>query len=282
MGSLRIERAVLERCSLAVRRRDCLRKLEAIGDALPADEQDARWLAEWDAALLDGCADAGEARSRHALAKQRVDAWRALEQALDGRHLTRVRGLATPPVLRNYPPAERRRAEIDDLVRKAEQAERVLEVLLSGAAGAFTEADLEFVRGNPELFQPYREQLEELLKRWLEGEVQLQAGDPPALTEARTGAVTARWPWPWPHFGKVFYCRVATDPGRFFNTPAEPRGSAKLYGNDHARTGGFSVVPMPGWRKAYVTVWPVIDLGWGGEIAGRPLKLGPFPLAAPR
>src|SRR5205823_5822327 len=141
----RLERPSLDRCRLAVRRRDCLRRLCAMDPGLPLDEQDALWVQHWDEPLLEGCADGLPHRARYRLAAERLAAWRELEEALRTRDLERAGAAAANPLLAGYPPRQRREQEVEELVRATAKVERVLGMLRRRSASGFTETDLEFI-----------------------------------------------------------------------------------------------------------------------------------------
>jgi WD40 repeat protein len=269
------------RCELAVRRRDCLDNLAAILDSLSADEQDLSWLRAWDTSLLNACADADPHRERHRLAEERRRAWRVLEQVLDARDLDRVREAASHPLLGDYPPARRRRREIEALVRRAERRQQIVARLTEGGAEPLGGDDLEFVRENSGLFEPYRQQIEGPLRDWLTSRAWLAAATPPWQHEPDGAGVTVRWTWP--HAARISSCLVATDAGRFLTAPEEAReGVAELTPHEHQRgRGGLRLPAPPEGGRLFVTVWPAIDLGWT-PLVGPPLHLGPVPARAER
>ena len=74
----------------------------------------------------------------------------------------------------------------------------------------------------------------------------------------------------------VSNCMVATDPLRFLERPEEARnGTQKLNPDIHRLGGGASFSVPQGYRKVYVTVWPVVELGWV-RLIGPPLHIGPY------
>lgn len=277
-GSLQCSRTVIERCELAIRRRDCLRALEAIGAALPTDEQDAEWLRLWDRALLEPCTDAARARQRFHIARERTRAWHEFEGVLGARDLRRIKDAVAHPLLAGYPAVLRRQPDIDELLQGAAKLELCEDLLRRGDPSGFANGvDFQFVREHPEYLLPHRDRIEGLLQRWLNNEVRMSACDPPFVTAADGSRVTVRWTWPY--FGRVSHCRVATHTARFFATPDEAEkakvGTARLNAEDHRRAGGMSVSVLPGRRAIYVTVWPAIDLGWTELVGDRPLNVGP-------
>lgn len=278
-GGLRATKTIFERCELAVRRSECLRKLEKIQTTLPLDEQDAGWLRDCDEPLLRDCHDAAAALARYRLARERTQLWQTLSDCLGNQDLARVRVLARHRLMADYPPALRQRAEIDQLLQQADHFDRILQVLQPGQGCALTGEDLRFVRANPKLFQSQRGQIEKLLSDWLANEVRLQPGDPQWEMTAE-GGVKVRWTWP--QFGRVNYCRMAADPGRFLPLPADAKqGAVTVTVEEHRRCGGGMPLLLLGSRgRLYVTIWPALDLGWA-ELLGRPLEIGPIHLGSP-
>jgi hypothetical protein len=278
-GSLRLAKTVVTRCRLAVRRRNCLRRLQAIDASLSLDRQDALWVQCWDDALLEGCLDARPYRTRYRQAAARSAAWKELEDVLRHRDLARVRTAAANPLLADYPPRADRAEEIEELLRQAKQAERVRELLRQRRAAEFTAADLQFIRDNEAMFRPCRGELEDVLGEWLNGPLGLRPGSPAYAADGRSGGVTAKWVWP---HECVRYCQVVVDPDSFFETPEEAaEGTTRVFAESYRRAGGLPLPLLPRWRRAYLTVWPVIDLGWL-QLRGQPLKLGPVPLLGVR
>jgi hypothetical protein len=64
-----------QRAELAQQRSDCLAQLRAIGEPLPADEQDRRLVAGWNEDLLADCPEAVVLRVRYEKARDRLRAW---------------------------------------------------------------------------------------------------------------------------------------------------------------------------------------------------------------
>jgi hypothetical protein len=278
-GSLRLEKSIIQRCRLAVQRRDCLKRVRSIDSSLPLDEQDALWEEQWDEPLLEPCHDARQDRPRHRLAVQRLGAWRTLEQALDRRDQAQVRAALANPLLKDYPPCLRRAKEIDALLGVSEQPEQARRLLRECRKRGFTEADLEFIRANEALFRPCQDELEEVLGTWLDKDLRLRPSSAQWLADPRSGVVTVRWVWP---HDTVRYCYVVTDPDQFYESPGEaPHGYSKVLAENHRRAGGLPLPALPRWRRGFVTVWAVIDLHWT-QLLGQPLRLGPVPLLAAR
>jgi hypothetical protein len=277
-GPVRRSSEDLQRCEIAVRRRDCLRKVQAIPTSLPLDEQDHIWHKTWDDALLTGCADAVPYQARSRLAQERLQAWKELEEVLGRQDLMALVKAAVRPILKGYPPLLRRRAEIEVLLRLAKLLQRMkTRQKQKGSAGELmTSEDLAFLRDNQNLLEPYRALVESLCKDWL-SRLPLEPGTPPF--RPASGDRDAIALWNWPGFGLIDSCRVAQDPARWYETPDEAPDRMMNWTMDNHRScaGGVPVPNLYDVAHIYVTVWPVLDLGWL-QVAGRPLQLGPVPV----
>jgi hypothetical protein len=233
----------------------------------------------WDDTLLESCLDARPYRGHYLLAAARVSAWKELEGVLQRRDLARVQSVAANPLLADYPPRVARAEEIEELVQQARKAERVRELLRQRRVSGFTNADLQFIRDNEAMFRPLQRELEDVLGEWLAGPLGLRPGSPAYTADGRSGGVTAKWVWP---HECVHYCHVVVDPDSFFEIPEEAEGgTTRVFAESYRRAGGLPLPLLPRWRRACVTVWPVIDLGWL-QLRGQPLKLGPVPLPGVR
>ncbi|HYT91725.1 MAG TPA: hypothetical protein VEL76_23630, partial [Gemmataceae bacterium] len=271
-GSLRLDKVVIERCTVAVQRRDCLDRLDAIDADLPLDQQDAEWLRLWDEELLRHCHDADAAHVRYTQAVERRAAWQALEKALAEGNAKQVRKLATDPLLTDYPPLLAAAPQIHDLLHRAEAAEHIFAVLAEGKVGAFTADDLRFIAEHEELFKAHKTQIVELLERWLVTEGRLEKLATPFVVNLPEGTVTARWTWP--HFGRISYCLVAADARRFYERPEDCK-TYRLTAEGHRPNTGIVLPVSPrGQSQLRVTVWPVIDLKWC-KVTGARLIMGP-------
>ncbi len=262
------------RCELAVKRRDCLNKLQTINPHLPLDEQDAEWLATWDEPLLKTCADAAGLRPRCDEAAKRTRAWLALEKALRERNLDGVGKLAADPLLIGYPPLERSRALLDVMLAQGRQLE-VVRLLLAGQI-ELTGEHLRFVRENPEVVGPYRGEIATLLLGWLTKAGKLQGSTPAWVLGPGPNSALVRWAWPY--FDRVTHCLVVTHPDRFLQAPDEVGGDAgRIDATEFRRAmGGFRIgLPPAGRGRVFVTIWPVIDVGWT-DLVGQPLHVGPI------
>jgi hypothetical protein len=270
---------VAARCELAIRRRDRLRALDAIPASLPIDEQDAQWAAGWDHALLADCHDAREHRVRHTRAVERVAAFAELERALGRGDAVAVKRLARDPKLAGHPGVARQKGEIDTLIARSERVERLIAAARNGQADAFLgEAEPALLAAHAAAFAPYRDRIAEWVDRRLQQGDVLHPADPMFLPDPTGTAVTARWAWAQPRLVRT--CLVATDTLRFLERPEEARqGTFNLDPETHRRGRGGTTCAVPiGCRKLFVTVWPVVDLGWDRRV-GPPLRLGPYIVA---
>ncbi len=275
-GTWPVNAAVAARCVLAINRRDLLRTLDAISSALPLDEQDAQWAALWDNSLLADCGDAREHRARYSSALARNAAFAELEQGLLAGDAIKVKRFARDPILAEHPGLARRKPEIDALIAKSEQVERLLAAAKSGHVDAFlAEAEPGLLAAHAIEFRPYQSQIAAWIdKRLGQGDI-LRAADPMFLADPGGHVVTARWAWQQPQL--VQRCLVATDTRRFLERPEDAtRGTVNLDPDMHRRAKGGSAFALPpGTAKLYVTVWPVVDLGWDRRI-GPPFRIGPY------
>jgi hypothetical protein len=280
-GTWPADPAVAERCLLAIRRRDLLRVLDAISPALPLDQQDAQWTASWNQALLADCADAREQRARHAIALARNAAFAELERGLESGDAIKVKRLARDAILADHPGPARRKAEIDALIAKSEQVERLLAAARAGHAEAFlAEAEPGLLAAHATEFSAYRAQIAAWIdQRLRQGDI-LRPADPMFLADSGGNSVTARWAWAQSQL--VRRCLVAFDTRRFLDRPEEAtRGTVNLDPDTHRRSKGGSAFTVPaGSAKLYVTVWPVVDLGWDQRI-GPPFRIGPYSPGSP-
>jgi hypothetical protein len=261
---------------LAVHRRQCLLRLEAIKPITPLDQRDQQMLSLWDDDLLGGCADAEALRQARATAAARVEAWQALKDALAADDRDRILALASQPLLADYPPFLERQAELQDLTKQTQALRQLKELLERGGARALVEGlDFGYLRAHPELYLPYRQGIEALLTRWLEETKLAAKSEAPPRQDPLTGLVPVRWTWPY--FGPISHCRVAVSAERCFETIAEAKGQTMHWDADAHRQagGGMEVQPIAGSRRMFVTVWPAIDLAWT-ELIGPALHIGPI------
>ncbi len=228
-------------------------------------------------ALLADCHDAREHRARHAEAVARIAAFAELEQALKRgdavavKRLARDREAGRSP--RPGPPAGRDRGP-DRQERTGRAA--------GGRRSAAARPRRSSPRPSPALlvahaaeFAPYRDRIAAWVDQRLQQGDVLRPADPMFLPDAGGTAVTARWAWAQSRLVRT--CLVATDTARFLERPEDARrGTLNLDPDTHRRAkGGTAFVLPPGCRKLYVTVWPVVDLGWDRRV-GPPFRIGPY------
>jgi hypothetical protein len=274
LGTWPSDPAKAARCDLAIRRRDRLQILDGIAGDLPLDEQDARWVASWDLALLDDCQDARDHRTRYDQAVARIAAFDELERALSDRDTTAVRRLIREPRLAGHPGLVRRKAEIDELIATSERVDRLKAALQSGDARAFlAEAEPGLLTTHTAEFRPFRGQIEAWVNDLLrQGDI-LRAAEPPFFNGATDATVVARWIWKQSRLVRT--CLVASDSSKFLDRPEDARRGTQRLNPDMHRVAGGACLSVPDeWRRIYVTVWPVVDLGWA-RMTGPPLRIGP-------
>jgi hypothetical protein len=244
-------------------------------------DQDRKWISYWGRHkdLLLKRRDTDELRDRLTLAVRRTQACNDLNAALDARDMFKIKELhdAHAAMLRNYPPLAARQGELTDLLSKADRVLAIQHKLTSRGT-ALTVEDLQFLRENHTAFsQAAKDVIVARIKSRLKSDAKLIAGHPPirVLPNGRFPSITANWNWS--SFGLVSHCLVAVDRARHLANPveAEQYNLLRCRIEDHTREGGGKrVLPPPGARELYVTVWAVVELGWT-TVYGPPLHLGP-------
>ena len=158
--------------------------------------------------------------------------------------------------------------------------ERLIAAVRGGKAESFlAEAEPALLVAHAAEFAPYRDRIASWVdQRLRQGDI-LRPADPMFLPDAGGTAVTARWAWGQSRLVRT--CLVATDTLRFLEGPEDARkGTLNLDPDTHRRAqGGTAFALPPGCRKLFVTVWPVVDLGWDRRI-GPPFRIGPYVAAA--
>jgi hypothetical protein len=266
----------------AGRRRKALDEFAEIDRKYPeADKQDHKWQTLWvkHKDLLQGRRDTEELRERYTLAVTRARACADVLGALDAREMFKLRELYGKhgTKLRSYPPLAARKAELDELLAKADRV-LAIQKKLAAPDGLPGEADLAFLRDNHAAFrQADRDAIVARVTHKLKAEARLVAGRPQVrvVPSGRAAAVVAYWAWAG--YGLVSHCLVAVDRARHLNAPgeAEQYSLLKCQLREHAGEGGGKrVAPPLGANRVYVTVWAVVDLGWT-TVHGPPLHLGP-------
>jgi hypothetical protein len=271
----------------AVERRNLLDRFKKIDtEEARADKQDDKWLSLWKqhGEALAGRADREELRARLTLAKQRRTNWLQIAEALAARDLfaLKKRYAALAPALGDYPPLVEKASEIAGLLEKAAGVISVHEKL--EARAPLAPADLKFLRENHAAFSAdaKREVERQVLAR-LSGDAKLVAAYP-AYTAAGTRGGLVKACWAWSGHGLISYCVVVADGRKFLSNPddADKFSRLKCLPENHQREGGgMTIVPPQGAALAYVTIWPVVELGWT-TLYGPPLAVGPVPLTAGR
>lgn len=274
--------ATVERCQLAVQRRDALRELEQIdGREKAADRQDVRWLQGWKTHrdLLLPSEDREAVRPRLELAGRRFKAWQALKLGLETSDLKNVRRLAADPELKGYPPVVQAQEQIAELTARAAEIDRLLDRLRTNKSLTLTAADLAFLRENHDFFGPeVKDHIRRRVEERLKNGSRLQEVHP-AFQVVPGNYPRVQVNWGWPDFDLLTWCVVGQDRRR---PPARPEdvdrtATGVCHPSDYRRgNGGFQVPLLAGAGPLYVSVWPVVDLGWA-EVTGPPLHVGPVP-----
>jgi hypothetical protein len=246
------------------------------------DKQDEQWQALWGkhGKMLVERRDREELRERLTLARDRLGAWTKLAEALDARDIfsLRKRYQKAAELLAGYPPLVERLEEIQALLAKADRVVAVQDKLTVG--GVLVAEDLKFLRDNHEAFGPeMKREIERQVKARLAGDARLVPAYPSyQVTGTRGGLVKACWAWGG--HGLITYCLVGVDGRKFLNNPdeADPYSRLTCRAENHQREGGgITLVPPAGAAQAYVTIWPVVELGWT-TVHGPPLTVGPVPV----
>lgn len=247
-----------------------------------ADRQDEKWQAMWakHGKMLVDRRDKEELRERLTLARERLSQWAKIAEALKARDIFALRKLyaTSAKVLAGYPPLVERSSEINALLAKAD---RVIEIQQKLSAGkALAAEDLKFLRENHEAFGPdAKKEIERQVRARLAGDAKLVPAYPAySVTGTRGGLVKACWAWGG--HGLITYCVVVVDGRKFLERPedADPYSRLTCKAENHQREGGgITVVPPVGASQAYVTIWPVVELGWT-SVQGPPLTVGPVPV----
>ncbi|MBN9118031.1 MAG: hypothetical protein J0I06_02495 [Planctomycetes bacterium] len=248
-----------------------------------ADRQDEKWMALWNkhGKLLQDRRDREELRERLTLARDRLSKWAKLSEALNARDMftLRRRFNSYSDLLDGYPPLVERTDEIRSLLVKADRVVAVQEKL--GVGGVLAADDLKFLRENHDAFGPeVKKEIERQVRARLAGDARLVPAYPAyQVTGTRGGLVKACWAWGG--HGLITYCVVGVDGRKFLSSPdeADPYSRLTCKAENHQREGGgITLVPPPGAAQAYVTIWPVVELGWT-VVHGPPLTVGPVPVS---
>jgi hypothetical protein len=261
-----------QRCQLAENRCKLLDELDAIDPNAPADVQDEQWESTWKADLLKDCTDAKPLQPRYDLAVRRRSVWRELDAALQRGLPVEVRAKASDRILAGYPPMRKKEALITEIIRKADDVDRILTKLKQSTNGMpLNEADLNVLRTSPALFgADVRSQIESLIAQRLRTSLKLAPVDEGFEIE---GDDCIKLQWSWPDFVLISSCYVDVKDGQHATTPTSHRIICSV--DDHRRAvGGMRIFPTSGGETC-VTIWPVVNLGWK-ELLGQPLFIGPI------
>ncbi len=260
-----------ERCQIAEKRCKVLDQLEAIDPNADAGVQDEAWETTWKKDLLDECTDAKALQPRYDLAVRRRNAWRELDNALKRGMAGEVRTRAGDRLLAGYPPFRKKEALIADIIRKADDVDRILAKLNQNGNGMpLNEADLNVLRTSPELFtSEVRTQIETLIAQRLRTSLKLAPIDEGYEIEDDE---CIKLQWSWPDFALISSCYVDVRDGEHARSPSPHKLICSA--DDHRRAvGGMRIFPTGG--ETCVTIWPVVNLGWK-ELLGQPLFIGPI------
>ncbi|HEY1190553.1 MAG TPA: hypothetical protein VGE74_23165 [Gemmata sp.] len=281
----RVNPELFKQAEEAVQRRKLLDRFARIdADEPRKDRQDQKWLGLWAeyGKMLADRRDREELRERLTLARDRLEKWSKVYEALKARDMfaLRTRVAAYETDLKTYPPLVDRAAEIQALLA---QADRVIGIKQKIDAGSPLAADdMALLREHHGAFNAEtKAALEAQVRARLAGDARLVPAYPAySITGKRGGLVKACWSWGG--HGLIAHCVVAVDGRRFLSDPAEadPYSRLNCLAENHQREGGgVTLVPPAGATHAYVTIWPVVDLGWKA-VYGPPLNIGPVPVGA--
>lgn len=280
----KVNPALFAQVEQAVRRRELLDLFARIDtEQTRPDKQDRQWMALWAERGKElGAHDREELRARLTLARARMEQWSKVAESLTARDMfaLRERFAAHGPALASYPPLVKKSAEIQELLAKADRVIAVGQKV--GAGGVLSADDLAFLRDNHDAFDAgTKAAVVAQVKERLSGDAKLVPAYPPWTVGGRRNRVVKAC-WAWGGHGLITHCVLAVDGRRFLDSPdeAEPYSRTTCQPETHQREGGgFTLVPPAGAEHAYVTIWPVVELGWK-TIQGPPLKVGPVPVGA--
>ncbi len=278
----KVDPALAAEATSAGRRRKALDEFAAIDTKYSKlDKQDYKWQALWNKhrELLQKRRDTEELRERLSLALTRTQAWGEMAKALDAKDMFKLKTLHEQhnKLLRNYPPMAERQTELTELLGKADRVLAIQEKLTTKGS-SLSEDDLGFLRENHDAFgSRAKEVIIARVKYRLKSDAKLVAGMPPirVIPNGRLPTITANWAWAG--HGLVTHCLVGVDKARHVTSPSEVDQYSLLRCRveDHVREGGGKrLIPPPGARQMYVTIWAVVELGWT-TVYGPPLHLGP-------
>ena len=281
----RVNPALYSESEKATQRRQLLDRFARIdAEELRVDKQDQRWLALWSehGKALSDRADREELRARLTLARDRLEKWSKIAEALAARDVFALRKqfAAHSAALANYPPFADRLGEIQELLARADRITSIQQKI--DATTALAPDDLTFLRDNHSVFDAdTKSAIETQVRARLAGEARLVPAFPAYSSAGKRGGLVKAC-WSWGGHGLISHCIVAVDGRRFLADPSEadPYSRINCLPENHQREGGgITLVPPNGAPQAYVTIWPVVELGWK-TIYGAPLTIGPVPVGS--
>ncbi len=281
----RVNPALFAEVESAIQKRKLLDRFARIDAEEPRlDKQDQEWRRLWKEygnALADR-ADREELRARYTLARDRVEKWGKVAESLKARDMFALRDRYSKygAALRDYPPLVDHMSEIQGLLAKADRVIGIRQKIDTRVS--LSADDLTFLRDNHPAFDDTTKTATEAhVRARLAGDAKLIPAYPAySITGKRGGLVKACWSWGG--HGLIAHCVVVVDGRRFLNDPSEadPYSRLTCLAENHQREGGgVTLVPPSGVPHAYVTIWPVVELGWK-TVYGAPLNIGPVPVGS--
>jgi hypothetical protein len=264
-------------CNAATERFKVLKDLERIDPSLSEEEQDRKWASELNEELFAARSDADRHRARAKLAADRLRKAKELTDSIRAKNYLLTAQLADDPLLTGYPVLEAHRAAIDSSRKWAGKIRQIRSLLeMKDSARFAEEADFGFLRSHSQLFRAEWARIERHAKDWLSRVEVLKAAPNPWRYDSEGVLESVRWTWPY--FDQITFCWVVADPARFYERHDEaPKRSPWNAESYRTAESSFPIVPFGLRQVAYVTVWPVLELGWV-NVVGRPLTIGPVKL----
>jgi hypothetical protein len=155
------------------------------------------------------------------------------------------------------------------------RVQQILQRLHQGDPRTFdAKEDRECLRDASASFEPYRLQIASPEKTWEISQIALSPANPCFKILEQSRGI--RLSWTWRASQGISFCLIAVENSHFLCTPAEAAHPIRIDATEYRRNLGGLLIPLPpGDSQWYVTVWPIIHLGWI-ELAGQPLHLGPI------
>jgi len=279
--AVELPRALVERCKLAILRRDAVHQFDLIvRKVLAVDDQDRRLLKVWKEhrEALAECAEFAAWKERIALAERRHSKAKKLLIGLDRKGLGTVLELADDPDLVGYAPIEKKREAIREMAAVAARLVKLREGAKAAKSGMskIDADDFQFLRERERF-------LDDTMKRTLARMVEvsmgplagLEAGVPPfQLQPGSIPSAKVFWEWSGTPLVTRFLLAVVASP--VAKPPDAPlMALSKCRPEDHLRDGGGRLVVLPRSGEAYVCIWAEADWGWGSALS-PPLVIGPI------